>query len=72
MGTIEERKKRLETTKNIFIEEKEIEYDKAVALVSYKLGVNIQRAKEYINVLIGLGLIKNDTGVIVYDKTKDL
>ncbi len=70
MGTkgiymVEERKKRLDLTKNILIEEKEIEHEKAVALISYRLGVNTKRAAEYINVLAALGLINLDKGMII-------
>jgi len=63
-GTIEARKRRIDRTHAILKSLGEIEYDKAMAMVSLNIGVSEQKAREYIKALKTAGLISTENGKV--------
>ena len=63
-GTIEARKRRIDRAHAILKSVGEVEYEKAMALISLNLGVSESKAREYIKVLKALELIKTENGSV--------
>ena len=62
---IQERRARLELARKILIGRKQVGYKKAVALLSYNLGITERKAKEYIDTLVQVDGIKREGDLVI-------
>jgi predicted transcriptional regulator len=61
---VEDRRRRLDLARKILTARKKTEYRKAVAMLSYNLGVTERKAREYIETLLLVDGIRKKDGII--------
>jgi hypothetical protein len=61
---INERKRRIKQTLSILKNYKEVEIEKAIAMISINLGITDRKIKEYLTILENAGYIKRENGYI--------
>lgn len=66
LKTLEERKIRIETVKNMIKDQKEIEFNKFIAIISMNTGVSRNTAKEYIQILNDFGFLEIRNNIILF------